>query len=66
MVLQDVGALCPEEQRRLLNWLEESGGRTQVVSTSAEPLLARVTEGSFLDTLYYRLNTVCVETSRAC
>jgi phosphoserine phosphatase len=63
IVLQDVGALLIDEQRRLLDWLDESGGRTQVVSTSAECLLARVNEGTFLDTLYYRLNTVCVETS---
>jgi len=66
IVLQDVGALCADEQRQLLDWLEESGGRTQVVSTTAESLLARVNEGSFLDTLYYRLNTVCVESSHAC
>ena len=65
IVLQDVGALCPDEQRRLLDWLEESGGRTQVVSTTAESLLARVNEGTFIDTLYYRLNTVCVETNHA-
>jgi sigma-54-interacting transcriptional regulator len=65
IVLQDVGGLCPDEQRRLLDWLEESEGRTQIVSTTAESLLARVNEGTFLDTLYYRLNTVCVETSHA-
>jgi hypothetical protein len=63
MILRDVGALADDEQRRLLDWLEETDGRTQVVSTSAEPLLSRVESGDFLDTLYYRLNTVCVNAS---
>jgi hypothetical protein len=63
MLLRDVGALASDEQRRLLDWLEETDGRTQVVSTSAEPLLSRVESGAFLDTLYYRLNTVCVNAS---
>ncbi|HEV3062713.1 MAG TPA: hypothetical protein VGY48_30985 [Vicinamibacterales bacterium] len=63
MILRDVGALADDEQRRLLDWLEETDGRTQVVSTSAEPLLSRVESGAFLDTLYYRLNTVCVNAS---
>jgi hypothetical protein len=63
MILRDVGALTDDEQRRLLDWLEETDGRTKVVSTSAEPLLFRVQSGAFLDTLYYRLNTVCVNAS---
>ena len=61
MVLNDVGRLQPHEQLDLLAWLERADGRTQVVSTSAEPLLPRVHCGAFIDTLYYRLNTVCVD-----
>jgi len=66
MVLQDVGALGVEDQHLLLAWLEASEGRTQVVSTTRESLLPRVDEGTFLDTLYYRLNTVCVNGAAVC
>lgn len=61
MILQDVGALAKEDQRRLLEWLERASGRTQVVSTTAASLLPRVEAGAFIDTLYYRLNTVCLD-----
>ena len=61
LVLHEVGTLPTEDQLRLLYWLERAEGRTQVISTSATPLLARVHAGSFIDTLYYRLNTVCVD-----
>ena len=61
MVLHDVGSLRIEDQIQLLEWLSRAMGRTQVVSTSAAPLLPRVRAGAFIDTLYYRLNTVCLE-----
>jgi hypothetical protein len=61
VVLHNVSALARDDQYRLLAWLEKAAGRAQVVSTTAEPLLPRVQSGTFLDTLYYRLNTVCVD-----
>jgi transcriptional regulator of acetoin/glycerol metabolism len=61
LVLHDVGSLTTDEQLRLLDWLERAAGRTQVVSTSSTPLLPRVDAGAFIDMLYYRLNTVCVD-----
>ena len=61
LILRDVGALTPDDQRRLLGWLELAAGRTQVVSTTPSPLLPDVEAGVFLDTLYYRLNTVCMD-----
>jgi Sigma-54 interaction domain len=61
LVLHDASALSPDDQLRLLDWLERADGRTQVVCTSSTPLLPRVHEGGFIDTLYYRLNTVCVD-----
>jgi hypothetical protein len=61
LLLHDAGALSTDEQLRLLDWLERVEGRTQVVSMSSTPLLQQVREGSFIDTLYYRLNTVCVD-----
>jgi hypothetical protein len=61
MVLNDVGALAVQDQIQLLEWLGTAIGRTQVVSTSPAALLPRVESGKFLDILYYRLNTFCVD-----
>ena len=61
MVLNDVGALGLQDQIQLLEWLGSASGRTQVVSTTPAPLLPRVESGKFIDTLYYRLNTVLVD-----
>ena len=61
LVLHETSALPADDQLRLLDWLERAEGRTQVVSTSSAPLLPRVHAGAFIDTLYYRLNTVCVD-----
>ena len=61
LVLHEAGALTAAEQLELLDWLERAEGRTQVISTSSTPLLGRVQSGNFIDTLYYRLNTVCVD-----
>ena len=59
LVLHEVGALGIREQIRLLEW---SGvGRAQVISSTPAPLLPRVTAGAFIDTLYYRLNTVYLD-----
>jgi hypothetical protein len=64
VILHDVGALAKDDQARLLEWLERVSGRVQVVSTTQTPLLPRVQAGKFDDTLYYRLNTVCVDCDR--
>jgi Sigma-54 interaction domain len=61
LILHDLGMMTHEEQLRLLGWLEQAAGRTQVVSTTASPVLPLVRTGEFLETLYYRLNTVCVD-----
>jgi hypothetical protein len=61
LVLHDVGNLPAKEQLDLLDWMGHADGRTQVVSTSSTALLPRVQRGEFIDTLYYRLNTVCVD-----
>jgi hypothetical protein len=61
MILQDVGALGQRDQLGLLDWLGRSAGRTQVISTTPTPLWPRVQAGVFLDSLYYRLNTMCVD-----
>jgi hypothetical protein len=64
LVLHDVHALTIRDQRRLLEWMERTKGRNQVVSTTSSPLLARVNQGEFIATLFYRLNTVCVDVTR--
>ena len=64
-VLHEVGTLGLQDQIRLLEWLGLSMGRTQVVSTSSAPLLPMVEGGSFIDTLYYRLNMVYVDVTEA-
>ena len=61
LILHDVGAMSHNNQLQLLDWLERTRGRIQIVSMTSVPLLPRVKTGAFLDTLYYRLNTVCVD-----
>ena len=60
LILHEVSSLPHDDQVRLLAWLDESAGRTRVVSTTSASLFARVEAGSFLEKLYYRLNTVTV------
>jgi len=61
MILHDVGAMPLEDQRRLLVWLEGPGRSVQIISTSPVPLIDAVDAGTFLDSLYYRLNVVYVD-----
>jgi hypothetical protein len=60
LVLQDVSELTYDDQHRVLRWLDRAAGQIQVVSTTAVPLWPRVKAGAFNETLYYRLNIVCV------
>jgi hypothetical protein len=61
VVLREVGQLTKHDQVRLLDWLDRAVGRTQVVCTSNTTLLPQLEDGSFINALYYRLNTVCVD-----
>jgi hypothetical protein len=61
MIFQDIDGMPLDDQHHLADWLEGAAGRTQVVTTSATPLYPHVEAGRFLDSLYYRLNTVCVD-----
>jgi hypothetical protein len=61
LILYDADCLWSGEQINLSQWLESRTGRTQIVTTSFGPLLARVEANAFLATLYYRLNTICVD-----
>ena len=64
LVVRDVDALMPDEQRRLCEWLESCGKRVQVVSTASAPLVTQVETRAFSDDLYYRLNTIYVDLSK--
>jgi len=59
LILRGIEALGQEDQRRLLDWTADAIG-VKVVSTATAPLLTCVNRGTFLDVLYYRLNTICV------
>jgi len=65
LVLHDVAALELGDQIRLLEWSARAMGRMQVISTTPAPLLPRIAAGAFIDTLYYRLNTVYIELERS-
>jgi hypothetical protein len=61
LILHDVSGLDAEQQRDLLDWLDQDAGRTQIISTTPVGLVARVHIGTFIERLYYRLNTICVD-----
>ena len=61
LVIYEVGALALREQIQLLEWSGCPLRDTQVISTTSAALLPRVTAGSFVDMLYYRLNTVYLD-----
>jgi sigma-54-interacting transcriptional regulator len=60
VVLDDVERLTLEDQRRLFDWLGSIPTHTRVVCTSTRPLTNVLLGGTFLDGLYYRLNTLYV------
>jgi hypothetical protein len=61
LIIENVGALPPDDQRRLFEWLTVTLGDTQIVSTTAGGLLPLVETGAFLEALYYRLNIICAD-----
>jgi hypothetical protein len=61
LVLNSVSSLSAAEQAELNHALNGRLSGTQVISTSPLCLMPLVLEGRFLDTLYYRLNTIFVD-----
>ena len=61
LVLDNPIALTREDQQRIVRWLEQVVRDVRVVSTTAVPLWPHVQAGEFNETLYYRLNTMCLE-----
>jgi hypothetical protein len=63
MIFQDIGGMPPFDQNRLLEWLTEAAGRTQVISTTPTPLMPAVQSRDFIEALYYRLNIISIDLS---
>jgi hypothetical protein len=56
LVLENVSGLDRHDQAALLNWLGTR--RTQVISTTMQPLFPSIARGLFDEALYYRLNVM--------
>jgi hypothetical protein len=61
-ILREVNRLDLAGQLRLSGWLDRTTGSVQTISTAATSLLPLVEAGGFLESLYYRLNIVCIDT----
>jgi Sigma-54 interaction domain len=61
LVIWDVDALDRTRQEQLLAWMESRAPAVQVISISERPVFPLVSRDDFLDTLYYRLNMVCLD-----
>jgi hypothetical protein len=64
VIIQEVGTLSAENQQLWLGFLDASGNRApRLITTSSCSLFALVEQGAFLDRLYYRLNTVLLDSN---
>jgi hypothetical protein len=63
VLVRNALALDAAGQVRLNRWLEAQTGAVRVISTAPESLFALVERCQFLESLYYRLNIICVECS---
>jgi hypothetical protein len=61
LILVNVGALTLAEQSQLHESLNGRLRRAQVISTSATSLMPMLVAKSFLEGLYYRLNTIYLD-----
>jgi hypothetical protein len=62
LVLGNVDRLTVGQQITLFDWLSRKGNRVQVVSVTSTKMTELVAEGRFLEGLFYRLNTVVIQT----
>lgn len=61
LILANVGAFTLAEQSQLDQWLTHRLSRVQVISTSTTGLMSMLATKSFLEALYYRLNTIYID-----
>lgn len=64
VLLQNVTGLSLPQQIVLNDWIDEGSGDAQIISISTTPLWKLVNYGDFLESLFYRLNVVCLEATR--
>jgi hypothetical protein len=64
VVVRDVQALDATAQEQLNAWLGKHAGTLRVIATAAASLYPMVERREFLESLYYRLNVMCVESAR--
>jgi Sigma-54 interaction domain len=57
VVIDRVAELSPDDQQRLLQWLEEYPD-AMVLSFATKPIFSLVEQGKFSERLYYRLNVI--------
>jgi hypothetical protein len=65
VIIDDIASFGPRNQRRLYEWLEERPGRARIVSIAPRALVQAVADKTFLESLYYRLNTVYIDLTGA-
>jgi len=61
LVIEDIERLDLDAQRALVAWLEGHASRVRVITLATGDLFASVAAGTFIDQLYYRLNTIVVD-----
>jgi hypothetical protein len=62
LIIWEVDTLDRTQQELFLMWMDRQVD-LQVISVARDPVFPLVLEGAFLDTLYYRLNIVCLQVS---
>ena len=60
LVVWEVDTVTRIQQALLLMWMDSYAADVQVISVARRPVFPLVLQQEFLDTLYYRLNTVCL------
>jgi hypothetical protein len=60
LILEEGDRLSERDQADLLEWLNDHGQSVRVLTTCSRPLFPLVEAGSFLESLYYRLNHVVI------
>jgi hypothetical protein len=61
LIVHDVASIDRRRQRLLLDWTTSRPATARVFSTSRADLYPLVANGRFLDSLYYRLNTILLQ-----
>jgi hypothetical protein len=63
LIVEEGDRLGERDQTVLLDWLNGRGRSVRVLTTSSRPLFPLVEAGSFLESLYYRLNHLLIAAS---